>query len=282
MRSPFGFGRFVGCAATVGKACAALVILGILALPAVAGPPPFEVSQGDREAAAKEAERAAKKVRERKYRDAFERYLSALALDPYNQQARAGLAYLVGPIGQTPQATPAAEAPAPSGAASSKSILISDPGAADARAYLGTIPGGPAGPLKPTGPHYLKAKPFLPDVKRCAERYSVDPRLILAVIKVESDFNPMARSSSGARGLMQLLPTTAARFGAHSVEDPAENIEAGTQYLRYLLDLFKNDVDKALAAYNAGEMTVVKTGGVPARPDILQFLRDVHGYYQQF
>jgi soluble lytic murein transglycosylase-like protein len=282
MRSPLGFGRFVGCAAAAGRACAALLVFGVLALPAVAGPPPFEVSKGDREAAAKESERAAKKVRERKYRDAFDRYLSALALDPYNQQARAGLAYLIGPIGQTPQAATGAEAPVGSGAAGSRSVLINDPDAAEARSYLGTIRGGPTGKLKPTGPHYLKAKPYLDDVKRCAEKYNVDPRLILAVIKTESDFNPMARSSSGARGLMQLLPATAARFGAHSLEDPAENIEAGTQYLRYLLDLFKNDVDKALAGYNAGEMTVVKTGGVPARPDILQFLRDVHGYYMQF
>ena len=115
-----------------------------------------------------------------------------------------------------------------------------------------------------------------------ATKHDVDPRLVLAVIKAESNFNPRARSKSGARGLMQLMPATARRFGARSIDDPAQNIDAGTKYLRYLLVLFEGDVDRALAGYVAGEMTVVKQGGVPHVKGVETYIRRVRGYASQF
>ena len=80
----------------------------------------------------------------------------------------------------------------------------------------------------------------------------VDPALVLALIEVESAWNPAARSSKGALGLMQLLPGTAARFGVRDLFDPRQNIAAGVRYLRFLLDRFHNNLEWALAAYNAG------------------------------
>ena len=139
-----------------------------------------------------------------------------------------------------------------------------------------------ARPIRTTGPSYRLAQPYLRKVRRSAARYGVDPRLILGVIQVESNFNPKARSASGARGLMQLMPETARRFGARRIDDPAENIDAGARYLRYLLDLFGGDVDRALAGYNAGEMTVFRVGAVPDSPGVRNFVRDVKACGRQF
>ena len=119
-------------------------------------------------------------------------------------------------------------------------------------------------------------------VLESSERNGVDPRLILAVIRAESNFDPGARSSSGARGLMQLMPGTAKRFGAKSIGDPAQNIEAGTRYLRYLLELFKGDVDRTLGAYIAGEMAVVRSGGVPPTKGVQAYVRKVRNYAFEF
>ena len=84
-----------------------------------------------------------------------------------------------------------------------------------------------------------------------------------AVIDVESNFNPDALSRKGAQGLMQLMPATAERFGVSNAFNPAQNIDGGTRYLRYLLDLFGGDKRLALAAYNAGENKVLAVKGVP-------------------
>jgi soluble lytic murein transglycosylase-like protein len=102
-----------------------------------------------------------------------------------------------------------------------------------------------------------------PIIERHAERYGVDPTLIRAVIQVESDFNPACVSHKGARGLMQLMPATARRFGVKRIHDPDENIRGGVQYLAYLITLFRDDLPRALAAYNAGENAVLKYGGIP-------------------
>ncbi|MEA2489149.1 MAG: hypothetical protein QOH21_941 [Acidobacteriota bacterium] len=100
-------------------------------------------------------------------------------------------------------------------------------------------------------------------IERYAEKYSVDPVLVRAVIQIESDFNVHCVSNKGARGLMQLIPATAKRFGVKDVFDPEQNIHAGVRYLSYLLKLFPDDVHRALAAYNAGEGAVQKYGGIP-------------------
>jgi soluble lytic murein transglycosylase-like protein len=100
-------------------------------------------------------------------------------------------------------------------------------------------------------------------VDEIAARHSLPPQLLHSVIKVESNYNPLAVSPKGALGLMQLIPATARRFGVDNVFNPSENISGGARYLRYLLDLYHNDYRLALAAYNAGEGAVARYGGVP-------------------
>jgi hypothetical protein len=100
-------------------------------------------------------------------------------------------------------------------------------------------------------------------IERYAQKYGVDPVLVRAVIQVESDFNPKCVSNKGARGLMQLMPATAKRFGVSKVHDPEQNIHGGVRYLAYLTRLFPNDLPRALAGYNAGENAVLRYGGIP-------------------
>lgn len=102
-----------------------------------------------------------------------------------------------------------------------------------------------------------------PIIERYAEKYRIDPTLVRAVIQVESDFNPSCVSHKGARGLMQLMPETAKRFGVKKIHDPEENIHGGIKYLAYLTELFRDDLPRALAAYNAGENAVLRHGGIP-------------------
>lgn len=99
-------------------------------------------------------------------------------------------------------------------------------------------------------------------IEHYAEKYRVDPTLVRAVIQVESDFNAACVSHKGARGLMQLMPETAKRFGVKQIHDPEENIHGGIKYLAYLTELFRDDLPRALAAYNAGENAVLKHGGI--------------------
>lgn len=101
-----------------------------------------------------------------------------------------------------------------------------------------------------------------PIIETYAAKYAVDPTLVRAVIQVESDFDPLTVSHKGARGLMQLMPATAKRFGVTKVHDPEQNIHGGVRYLAYLLELF-GDMPRAPAAYNAGEGAVMKYGGIP-------------------
>jgi soluble lytic murein transglycosylase-like protein len=96
-----------------------------------------------------------------------------------------------------------------------------------------------------------------------AQRHDVDSDLVHSMIRVESNYNPFAVSNKGALGLMQLVPSTARRFGVADVFDPAQNVEGGVRYLKYLLDLYEGDHRLALAAYNAGEGTVERYRGVP-------------------
>lgn len=100
-------------------------------------------------------------------------------------------------------------------------------------------------------------------IERHARQYRVDPVLVRAVIQVESAFDPQCISRKGARGLMQLMPLTAKRYGVQRIHDPNENISGGVRYLRYLLEMFRNDLPRALAAYNAGENAVIRYGGIP-------------------
>lgn len=119
-------------------------------------------------------------------------------------------------------------------------------------------------------------RPYKRLVQRAADRHGVDPRLVHALIEVESSYRADVVSVAGAMGLMQLMPVTAKRYGVTDPLDPESNIEAGTRHLRALLDefgpLFELD---ALAAYNAGESVVRCHGGVPPYPQTHRFVRRV-------
>ncbi len=109
-------------------------------------------------------------------------------------------------------------------------------------------------------------------IEQIAAQVSLPAQVIHSVIKVESNYNPFAISPKGAQGLMQLIPSTARRFGVANVFNPAENIEGGSRYLKYLLDLFGGNYALALAAYNAGEAAVATYGGVPPFPETRNYL----------
>lgn len=119
-------------------------------------------------------------------------------------------------------------------------------------------------------------------IKQSAARNGIDPNLIVAVMHHESGFNLRARSYKGAMGLMQLMPATARRFGVTNVYDPAQNIEGGARYLRFLLDTFNGDVRLALAGYNAGENAVVNYGfTVPPYRETKNYVHAISARYDR-
>jgi len=112
------------------------------------------------------------------------------------------------------------------------------------------------------------------------KRNSVDPLLLYSIMHQESSFKPRAMSYKGARGLMQLMPGTAARFGVSNMWDPKQNIEGGARYMRFLLSLFSGDVRLALAGYNAGEGAVMKYGyQVPPYSETREYVRRIGNRY---
>jgi hypothetical protein len=123
--------------------------------------------------------------------------------------------------------------------------------------------------------------PFREIVKAAATHYNMDADLITSVIAAESNFDPKAVSKKNARGLMQLLPETAARFGVRNIFDPHENIDAGTHYLRDLLQRYNNDLALALAAYNAGPERVQQFGRVPPYAETASYIRRVKKAYEK-
>jgi soluble lytic murein transglycosylase-like protein len=104
---------------------------------------------------------------------------------------------------------------------------------------------------------------FDPLIEHYAAKYGIDATFVRAVIQVESNFNPNTVSNKGARGLMQLMPATAKRFGVTNINDVEQNIHGGVKFLAYLMDLFNEDLTRVLAGYNAGENAVLKYGGIP-------------------
>ena len=109
-------------------------------------------------------------------------------------------------------------------------------------------------------------------IRAAAEKHGVDERLITRVIAAESNFNPRAASRKQALGLMQLLPATAARYSAVNLFDPAQNIDAGTHYLKDLLARYSGNLSLALAAYNAGPEMVTRYGGIPPFPETQKYV----------
>jgi len=120
------------------------------------------------------------------------------------------------------------------------------------------------------------------EILKAAQRYSVDFNLVKAVIKAESNFNPKAVSRAGARGLMQLMPETASILQVNDSFHPEENIDGGVRYLRYLLNLYNDNLKLALAAYNAGEKAVFKYRGIPPYQETQTYVQRVLGYYQKY
>lgn len=116
-------------------------------------------------------------------------------------------------------------------------------------------------------------------VREAAERHHVDPALVRAVIETESNWNPGAVSRKGAMGLMQLIPTTAQRFGVNDAFNPRQNVDAGVHYLKTLLERYNGNLDLALAAYNAGEGSVDRAHGVPAFRETRSYVRKVQDAY---
>jgi soluble lytic murein transglycosylase-like protein len=123
---------------------------------------------------------------------------------------------------------------------------------------------------------------FADVIDEASRAFRVQPQLLRAVIDVESRFNPKAISEKGAQGLMQVMPETARRFSGGDMLNPRDNVLTGARYLRFLLDLFKDDVELTLAAYNAGENAVIRAGyRVPSLPETRLYVPRVLERYRR-
>ena len=126
-------------------------------------------------------------------------------------------------------------------------------------------------------------KRYSPIIDLASRTNGVEAALVHAVVSAESGYNPGAVSKAGARGLMQLMPETAKRYGVRDIMDPVENIYAGVRYLRDLLLMFNGNLELAIAAYNAGENAVIRNGNrIPPYAETLQYVPKVLGFYRKF
>ncbi|HKD92631.1 MAG TPA: lytic transglycosylase domain-containing protein [Terriglobales bacterium] len=116
-------------------------------------------------------------------------------------------------------------------------------------------------------------------IDEAAARHQVDPNLVRAVIKVESNFDPNAVSRKGAIGLMQLMPSTARQLNVSDPYDPQQNVDAGVRHLKSLLDNYGGDVPRSLAAYNAGEKAVARSGGIPPYAETRNYVKQITHLY---
>jgi soluble lytic murein transglycosylase-like protein len=126
------------------------------------------------------------------------------------------------------------------------------------------------------------AIPFRAEISAAARKYGVDPALLAALVKQESNFNPNAQSGVGAKGLTQLMDATARGLGVTDSFDPAQSLDGGARFLSGLLKQFKGDESLALAAYNAGPGAVQKYGGIPPYEETRRYVPKVLGYAAQF
>jgi soluble lytic murein transglycosylase-like protein len=136
----------------------------------------------------------------------------------------------------------------------------------------------PPMPLKFEESQKVPDGPYGKLIYEAARRHSFNPQVVAALIGAESAGNPRAYSRKGARGLMQLMPSTAQRFGARleKIYEPKENLEAGISYLSWLAEQFPNDLSKVLAAYNAGENAVVRYGGIPPYRETRDYVKRIY------
>ncbi|MCL4524594.1 MAG: lytic transglycosylase domain-containing protein [Acidobacteria bacterium] len=127
----------------------------------------------------------------------------------------------------------------------------------------------------------LPGTPFAELIRAAAQRHGVDEDLICSIIVAESGFNPRAVSRKRARGLMQLMPATASSLAVDDAFDPAQNVDAGTRYLKWLLERYGQDLTLALAAYNAGPDRIAQYGGVPPFSETRAYVRRVLAEYSR-
>ncbi|MDD2660763.1 MAG: lytic transglycosylase domain-containing protein [Methylococcales bacterium] len=126
----------------------------------------------------------------------------------------------------------------------------------------------------------VNKKRFTDLIEQAANRHQVDAKLVHAVIQTESAYNSTAQSPKGAVGLMQLMPDTARRFGVTDRNDPDQNVDGGTRYLKYLINLFNPNIDLAVAAYNAGENAVIRyNNSIPPYPETQNYVKQVLALY---
>jgi len=136
--------------------------------------------------------------------------------------------------------------------------------------------------MKEKTPVKASNRSYLDIIRRHATSYQLEEALVKAVIKVESDYQPRVVSRKGAQGLMQLIPETAKDLKVSNPFDPYENIRGGSEYLRMMLDLFNNDVELALAAYNSGPSTVKRYGGIPPYDETQKYVKKVKRYLDYY
>jgi soluble lytic murein transglycosylase-like protein len=143
------------------------------------------------------------------------------------------------------------------------------------RAYTGAI-------VPPSDHDPARFSRYDEHIRQAATLYQIPEQLVRAVIKVESDYDPRAVSHSGARGLMQLMPDTADRLQVRDIDDPRENIFGGVRFLRILANSFNGDLQLTVAAYNAGEGEVMRSGGIPAIPETRDYVVKVTRFYKRY
>lgn len=137
-------------------------------------------------------------------------------------------------------------------------------------------------PFSMNGLWKTQRRQYEPVINLAARKYNLDAELLHAVVRAESAYNPAALSSKGAIGLMQLMPGTAARYGVDDPYNPIKNIEGGAHYLSDLISLFRSDITLAVAAYNAGENSVIKYGNrIPPYAETQDYVTRVLQYYHQ-
>lgn len=137
-------------------------------------------------------------------------------------------------------------------------------------------------PVPPSDHDVARFSRYDEPIRQAAGLYQIPEQLVRAVIKVESDYDPRAVSTSGARGLMQLMPDTADRLQVRDIDDPRENIFGGVRFLRILANSFNGDLELTVAAYNAGEGEVMRAGGIPPIPETRDYVVKVTRFYKRY
>jgi soluble lytic murein transglycosylase-like protein len=143
----------------------------------------------------------------------------------------------------------------------------------------GAVPAPPPTPAPAAS--NSKSEAYDSIIEKYSGDYNLDPSLIKSIIATESAFNPKAISSKGARGLMQLMPATAARLGVSNSFDPEQNIQGGVKHFRSLMDSFNEDISLSLAAYNAGENRVQRLGKIPPIKETQNYVQSVTKLYEK-